>query len=435
LENEPALTENEETESPGTVKIESISTVALLAELENPDFCLLDARPSAAYNGWALRDEARGGHLPGAVSFPVEWTRQLNRAEVLALLRSKGVEAHRTVVLYGFEGMALDELVEPIQELDIGTILHYQDGMQGWAAEAGFPIDRLARCDRLVYAGWIAEHLSGSAPAGFAIYEVTSGGRAAYQGGHIPGAMHLDLMGLERLPLWNVIPDGELLEALPAVGITAHTPVVLYSRDPLAAARAAWILTYAGVQDVRVLDGGLRAWTQAGYSLETGEDAPNRAGGFGLKAAGQPGVFATTEGIRALLTEKRGLLVCVRSWAEHVGETSGYEFIQARGRIPGSLWGTSGSDPHHMQDYRNFDGSLRAYPEIEAIWRNQGITREKRVVFYCGTGWRASEAWFCAYLMGWPQAAVYDGGWLEWSLDPANPVERGDPDSRPFSLP
>jgi thiosulfate/3-mercaptopyruvate sulfurtransferase len=50
------------------------------------------------------------------------------------------------------------------------------------------------------------------------------------------------------------------------------------------------------------------------------------------------------------------------------------------------------------------------------------------VAFYCGTGWRASETWFYAFLMDWPQIAVYDGGWFEWSKDPENnPIEVGDP--------
>ncbi|MEJ2247847.1 MAG: rhodanese-like domain-containing protein, partial [Acidobacteriota bacterium] len=48
--------------------------------------------------------------------------------------------------------------------------------------------------------------------------------------------------------------------------------------------------------------------------------------------------------------------------------------------------------------------------------------------FYCGTGWRASEAFFYAYLMGWERISVYDGGWFEWSLDARNPVETGIPE-------
>jgi thiosulfate/3-mercaptopyruvate sulfurtransferase len=70
---------------------------------------------------------------------------------------------------------------------------------------------------------------------------------------------------------------------------------------------------------------------------------------------------------------------------------------------------------------------MRDYHEIEASWQESGITPDKRIAFYCGTGWRASEAFFCAYLMGWPNIAIYDGGWFEWSQDEANPIESGGP--------
>jgi thiosulfate/3-mercaptopyruvate sulfurtransferase len=80
-----------------------------------------------------------------------------------------------------------------------------------------------------------------------------------------------------------------------------------------------------------------------------------------------------------------------------------------------------------MQHYRGPDNTMRPYPEIEANWKAGGITADKRIAFHCGTGWRASESFFYAYLMGWDRMAVYDGGWLEWSSDPANPVEVGVP--------
>ena len=121
-------------------------------------------------------------------------------------------------------------------------------------------------------------------------------------------------------------------------------------------------------------------------------------------------------------------LVSVRSWSEHIGEVSGYNYIGPAGRIAGDVWGNCGSDAYHMQHYRNVDNTMRAYPEIAANWKEAGITADKRVAFYCGTGWRASETWFSAYLMGWPRIAVYDGGWFEWSQDPIeNPVEVGIP--------
>src|SRR3954469_23565081 len=73
---------------------------------------------------------------------------------------------------------------------------------------------------------------------------------------------------------------------------------------------------------------------------------------------------------------------------------------------------------------------MRPYPEIAANWAEAGITADKWVAFYCGTGWRASETWFYAYLQDWQRIAVYDGGWFEWSQDPANnPIEIGIPDA------
>jgi thiosulfate/3-mercaptopyruvate sulfurtransferase len=110
-----------------------------------------------------------------------------------------------------------------------------------------------------------------------------------------------------------------------------------------------------------------------------------------------------------------------------LGNVSGYNYIGPKGRIAGAVWGNCGTDAYHMQHYRNLDNTMRDYHEITANWEEVGITRDKRVAFYCGTGWRASETFFYAHLMGWERVAVYDGGWLEWSSNPANPIESGEP--------
>ncbi|MCK9422050.1 MAG: L-histidine N(alpha)-methyltransferase [Bacteroidales bacterium] len=81
-----------------------------------------------------------------------------------------------------------------------------------------------------------------------------------------------------------------------------------------------------------------------------------------------------------------------------------------------------------MENYRNVDQTSREYHEIAENWIKSGITPDKHLAFYCGTGWRGSEAWFNAWLMGWPRVSVYDGGWFEWSSDPDNPVETGIPE-------
>ena len=80
-----------------------------------------------------------------------------------------------------------------------------------------------------------------------------------------------------------------------------------------------------------------------------------------------------------------------------------------------------------MENYRNLDHTTREYHEIEANWREAGITPDKHLAFYCGTGWRGSEAFYNAWLMAWPKVSVFDGGWFEWSNDPGNPFETGEP--------
>jgi len=121
-------------------------------------------------------------------------------------------------------------------------------------------------------------------------------------------------------------------------------------------------------------------------------------------------------------------LVSIRSWQEFIGERSGYHYIEKKGRIPGAIFGNCGSDAYHMENYRNFDHTMRECHEIAEAWAQEGITPDKKLAFYCGTGWRGSEAFMNAYLMGWPDIAVYDGGWFEWSSDTGNPVESGLPD-------
>jgi thiosulfate/3-mercaptopyruvate sulfurtransferase len=147
---------------------------------------------------------------------------------------------------------------------------------------------------------------------------------------------------------------------------------------------------------------------------------------FGLKIPGRPEFIVDTEEVKARLADKSAVLVSVRSRAEYVGETSGYSYIEPKGHIPGAVWSPAGSDPYHLENLRNDHGTMRDYRVIENDWRNRGITPDKRVIFYCGTGARASVAFFYAYLMGWPAISVYDGGWLEWSLDKGNPIERGE---------
>jgi molybdopterin synthase sulfurtransferase len=426
-----------------------ISTADLRVRLAGPDLTIVDVRPIAAYNGWRLDGEARGGHIPGATPFPSAWLQSVDAAEIDRLLASKGITASRDVVVYG---RSLDDaagFVARLDELGLAGARAYDAGFGAWAADLSLPIERLPRHDKLVHIDWLQAVLAGerpeAAPTGtFILFHVNFGVPEEYAEGHIPGAQYLDTNWLEDPADWNRRSPEAIEEALRALGITHDSTVVVYGRDTegdanekwpgrragqIAATRALMILRYAGVADVRLLDGGYDWWVQAGHPLETVGREPSPVASFGVPVPLRPEVIVDIDEAKDILADRAGAaLVSVRTWREHIGNVSGYNYIGPAGRIKGDVWGNCGTDAYHMQHYRNVDNTMRAYPEIAANWAEAGITADKHVAFYCGTGWRASETWFYAYLQGWERISVYDGGWFEWSQDPINnPIEVGEP--------
>jgi 3-mercaptopyruvate sulfurtransferase SseA len=299
------------------------------------------------------------------------------------------------------------------------------------AADCPFGFRRdLPRWRQLVTPAWVAALVAGraiaAAPAGaWRLFEVGCGDTGDFDGGHIPGAGYLDTMAFEHGPLWARVPDPALLSLLLGHGIRRDATVVLYGRHPLAAARLAHLMLYAGVADVRLLDGGLDAWIRAGLPLASGY--PRRwpaARDFGAAFPACLGYLFDMAQTRSLLAHGTGTLVSTRTWNEFIGRTSGYSYIAARGDIPGALWGRAGGDDdvHSMTEFHDGAGRMKPAQDIHAMWAAAGIRPDGLTVFYCGTGWRASLAFFYAWLMGWERIAVYDGGWCEWSQAEGNPV-------------
>jgi 3-mercaptopyruvate sulfurtransferase SseA len=423
----------------------TISTGELRGRLDDPDLTIVDLRPLSAYNGWRLEGEARGGHIAGAVALPSKWLQSLDQDELERLLDVKGIRPDRDVVAYGD---AADTFRTILLELGHERVRTYDAGWSAWAADPELPVERLPRYDKLVHSDWLREVLDGERPEApppdrFLLFQVNFGVPEEYAENHIPGALYLDTNQLENPVDWNRRTPGELEVALRSLGITHDTTVVLYGRDTegqanekwpgrragqISAARAALILHYAGVEDVRLLDGGYDAWAHAGNALEPVVREPTPVESFGVEIPRRPEVIVDIDDAKQILLDEDGAaLVSVRTWNEHIGKVSGYNYIAPAGRIAGDVWGNCGSDAYHMQHYRSVDNTMRPYPEIAANWAEADVTPDKWVAFYCGTGWRASETWFYAYLMGWPRIAVYDGGWFEWSKDPLNnPIEVGE---------
>ena len=281
-------------------------------------------------------------------------------------------------------------------------------------------LDRLeSRPDALVTPAWL------DGRAAVRLFHVNWDGARDYRRAHVPRAVHFDTNRIERAPLWNLIPDVELERVLLEHGVTRTTDVVLYGEPAMAGTRVALALLYAGVEKVRILDGGLDAWRASGRPVESGDNRPAPAKTFGGPFPGRPHVIAHAGEVKALLGDPEAVVVSIRSLAEQTGEKTGYSDLRARGRIRGDVWGGGGSDANHLEDFQNPDGTLKSPSAIAARWAQAGIVPEKRVVFYCGTGWRASVAFWDAWVLGWPRISVYDPGWYDWSRDPANPIATG----------
>ncbi len=427
-----------------------ISTGELRRRLSDPELTVVDVRPLHAFNGWRLGVEARGGHVPGAVALPSAWVSSVDSAELERLLSSKGIAAGREVVLYGDGAEDVVAVKTRLADLGHTRVRTYKHGWTEWASDQTLPVARLPRYEKLVHTDWLRLVLAGgrpeAPPAGrFLVFHVNSGLRDEYEESHIPGALYLDTNWLESPPTWNRRSPDELEQALRSLGISHDTTVVLYGRDTegdpdekwpgrrggqIAASRTALILRYVGVDDVRLLDGGYDYWVRSGNPLETIIREPAPVASFGVQIPLRPEVIVDIGEAKQILADREhAALVSVRSWNEQIGKVSGYDYIGATGRIAGDVWGNRGSDASHLQHYRTVDNTMRAYPEIATNWEQACVTVDKSVAFYCGTGWRASEAWFYAYLMGWPRIAVYDGGWFEWSQDPINnPIQTGEPE-------
>ena len=426
-------------------ELKEVTTDALLALRENENAKIIDVRPIDAYNGWSMQGEARGGHIKGAKTLPEKW---LDYPQWDTILRFKHILPDDAIVVYGYTPEQSKKKAEQLRKYGYSNVSVYNGFVQEWSADETFPLERLANYRQLVSPEWVRTLITGGTPPEydndrFIVCHAHYRNRNAYLSGHIPGAVDMDTLALESPETWNRRSPGELKMALEQHGITADTTVVLYGKfmhpdnaddfpgsaaGHIGAIRLAFIMMYAGVKDVRVLNGGYRSWEDAGFEIRT-DDVPKKpVSSFGASIPARPELAVDTSEAKQMLQSKDADLVCVRSYPEYIGEVSGYNYIKKKGRIPGAVFANCGSDAYHMENYRNFDHTTREYHEIAEIWRQSGIVSEKHLAFYCGTGWRGSEAWFNALLMGWPRVSVYDGGWFEWSNDPGNPYETGEPE-------
>jgi len=426
-------------------KIKTISTADMRKYVGSMGICIIDVRYVDAYNGWQMKGEKRGGHIKGARSLPLKWSSYLDWIEIV---RSKNILPEHKIIVYGYNSKDASAVAELFVKAGYNDTAIYYDFLKEWCVDPDFPMNRLKHYHQLVYPEWVNSLISGDEPPfykgkNFVICHAHYRNYSDYEEGHIPGAVALDTLELESPETWNRRSPKELEAALLSKGITRDSTVVLYGRfsfpdnddafpgssaGHLGAIRCAAIMMYAGVKDVKILNGGLQSWLDEGFEITAEIFNPVKAFEFESEIPMNPHLFIDTPEAKELIKSAGGDIVSIRSWNEWIGEVSGYNYIEKKGRISGAVFGNCGTDAYHMENYRNLDHTMREFQEVEEMLKEVGVTPDRWLAFYCGTGWRGSEAFMNTYLIGWPNVAIYDGGWFEWSTDPDNPIDVGEPE-------
>ncbi|HEU0041537.1 MAG TPA: rhodanese-like domain-containing protein, partial [Jiangellaceae bacterium] len=176
------------------------------------------------------------------------------------------------------------------------------------------------------------------------------------------------------------------------------------------AARAWWLLRWAGLDNVRLLDGGLRAWIDAGRPIEVGDVAPE-LGTVELHGGGLPTIDADAAARLAV----DGVLLDARAAERYRGEV---EPVDPRaGHIPGarSAPATANLGP---------DGRFLSPDELQARFAGLGADGSRPVGAYCGSGVTAAHEIAALEIAG-VDAVLYPGSWSQWSSDPQRPAAQG----------
>ena len=292
-------------------------------------------------------------------------------------------------------------------------------------------IEIVAKNKIYVSANWINGLLAGKLEesADYIILECSWGEESLnYKKGHIKGAYHLNTDMIEDDITWNLRTAKEIEEVLKKYGISKDTTVICYSDSAMATAddRVAFALLWAGVENVKCLNGGLEIWKSNNLPLEKGSNKPLYTNiDFGADLPVHPEYIISTDTVRKKLeTDKNFRLVSIRSRNEFLGKTSGYPYIEKAGEPKGAVWGHDTDDG----SYNNEDKSIVGIEKLKEYLAESKSSFENEVVFYCGTGWRAAVPFLIAYENNYI-TKLYDGGWHEWLQTPDNPVQLGDPES------
>ncbi len=272
-----------------------------------------------------------------------------------------------------------------------------------------------ARSRILVTSDELARLLAAQAPL-VLLDVIDESGAAPEDRPKIPGALsvHLatDFSGKPapeagRRPLPEI---HELQAKARSWGICDDSIVVAYDHSSGAqASRAWWTLCWAGLDNVRLLDGGYGAWIAAGHpSSNHFATRSTRTGNVVLTAGCMPTISAE----QAANLAQQSKLFDARGRAAYLGDPD----KPGTGHIPGAIHAPSGDNVA--------DGKFRTIADLRARFSAFGMDRSARIGVYCGSGNAAAHAIAAMYVAGF-EPALYVGSWSAWSADPSRSVATG----------
>jgi thiosulfate/3-mercaptopyruvate sulfurtransferase len=270
----------------------------------------------------------------------------------------------------------------------------------------------------LVSTQWAQDHLN---DAGLRFVEVDVD-TAAYDLGHLPGAVGFNWQSQLNHPVRRDIPSKEEFEQLlSAAGIGNDTTVVLYGdNNNWFAAFALWVLNYYGHERVLLIDGGRKKWLAENRPLTT--EVPKYAPAQFKVSRVDDSLRATRDLVLETVKQRSRNLVDVRSTPEFTGEIIAppgmTETAQRAGHIPGAInvpWSQA----------VNEDGTFKSAAELEQLYRSKGLDSSRPTIAYCRIGERSSHTWFVLkHLLGLNDVVNYDGSWTEYGNLIGVPIEK-----------
>lgn len=445
--------------NPSTAAVATADEVKGYMSDSDSSTVLMDARSVNAYNGWAIGNAKRGGHLKNAVSFPADAIRNAvtpNKKE------GKTIEDYHKQMMDD-AGITKDSkiIIYDVNDSDAEYVYNWLKD-QGYSADNmktfnGTDLINSGKAKVVKYKNYdmyvpedvvknISDNLTGKSDEytrnakqivngdDVVILDVSWGDETSdpnngsgYDAGHIPGAVHVNTDEYETPKVyvktkpenyrteWRLNSDKELIQLAEKKGITLDSCVIIAGPEPMATTRMAVILKYLGVENVHVMSNAMTGWNAAGYSMEKGINT-NKTTNMGITKPQNPDVIDTISEVKSELKNSKYAVIDTRTKAEWDGKDTGYGYHDLAGRIPGTIYSNCGYGySSSVFRYRNADKSMRSGEAIKKMWKEDGIDyQNKHMVFFCGSGWRAAETTWEAWLMGY-DASLYSDGWIGWS--------------------